>query len=139
MQNRPPVFSGSLAAVINEDSPIGTLVMTIQAKDGDHGQPRKIVYDLLTSKQLIDYHLLLMIPKGAHTHTHSHIPIYIYTTLFCSAIKLDPMDYFLLDSRTGELHTARPLDREALPDSTGIIVLTVRVCTYLIKKRITFT
>lgn len=49
------------------------------------------------------------------------------------------MDYFLLDSRTGELHTARPLDREALPDSTGIIVLTVRVCTYLIKKRITFT
>ena len=54
VQNRPPVFQGSLAAVINEDSPIGTLVMTIQAKDGDHGQPRKIVYDLLTSKQLID-------------------------------------------------------------------------------------
>lgn len=38
------------------------------------------------------------------------------------------MDYFLLDSKTGELHTARPLDREALPDATGIIVLTVRVC-----------
>lgn len=50
VQNRPPVFQGSLAAVINEDSPIGTLVMTIHAKDGDHGQPRKIVYDLLTSK-----------------------------------------------------------------------------------------
>lgn len=38
------------------------------------------------------------------------------------------MDYFLLDPKTGELHTARPLDREALPDATGIIVLTVRVC-----------
>lgn len=90
MQNRPPVFSGSLAAVINEDSPIGTLVMTIQAKDGDHGQPRKIVYDLLTSKQLIDYHLLLMIPKGAQTHTHTltHTNLYIYNTfLSCYQIR----------------------------------------------------
>lgn len=50
VQNRPPVFQGSLAAVIDEDSSIGKLVMTIQAKDGDHGQPRKIVYDLLSSK-----------------------------------------------------------------------------------------
>lgn len=38
------------------------------------------------------------------------------------------MDYFLLDAKTGELHTARPLDREALPDATGIIILTIRVC-----------
>lgn len=50
VQDRPPVFQGSLAAVIDEDSPIGTLVLTIQAKDGDYGQPRKIVFDLLTSK-----------------------------------------------------------------------------------------
>lgn len=49
-QNRPPIFQGSLASVIDEDSPVGTLVMTIQAKDGDHGQPRKIVYDLLSSE-----------------------------------------------------------------------------------------
>lgn len=60
VQNRPPIFQGSLAAVINEDSPIGTLVMTIQAKDGDHGQPRKIVYDLLTSK-LIFGNILIFI------------------------------------------------------------------------------
>lgn len=39
---------------------------------------------------------------------------------------LDPMDYFLLNAKTGELHTARPLDRESLPDATGIITLTVR-------------
>lgn len=50
VQNSAPIFQGSLAAVIDEDSPIGTLVMTIQAKDGDRGQPRKIVYDLVTSK-----------------------------------------------------------------------------------------
>lgn len=36
------------------------------------------------------------------------------------------MDYFLLDSRTGELRTARPLDKEALPDATGLVALTVR-------------
>lgn len=40
------------------------------------------------------------------------------------------MDYFLLDAKTGALHTARPLDREALPDATGLIVLTVRVSSY---------
>lgn len=41
------------------------------------------------------------------------------------------MDYFLLDAKTGELRTARPLDREALPDATGIIVLTVRVSIFV--------
>lgn len=50
VQNRPPIFQGSLASVIDEDSPVGTLVMTVQAKDGDHGQPRRIVFDLLNSE-----------------------------------------------------------------------------------------
>ncbi|XP_055710433.1 cadherin-87A isoform X2 [Phlebotomus papatasi] len=86
VQNSPPVFQGSLASVINEDSPIGTLVMTIQARDGDRGQPRKILYELVSN----------------------------------------PMDYFLLDSKTGELRTAKPLDKEALPDATGLVSLTVR-------------
>ncbi|KAL9694351.1 hypothetical protein quinque_013636 [Culex quinquefasciatus] len=86
VQNSPPVFQGSLAAVINEDSPIGTLVMTIHARDGDRGQPRKIVYELITN----------------------------------------PMDYFLLDRQTGELRTAKPLDKEALPDDTGLIILTIK-------------
>lgn len=36
------------------------------------------------------------------------------------------MDYFLLDSKTGELRTAKPLDKEALPDATGLVILTVR-------------
>lgn len=86
VQNSPPVFQGTLAAVINEDSPIGTLVMTIHARDGDKGQPRKIVYDLISN----------------------------------------PMDYFLIDSKSGELRTAKPLDKEALPDDTGLIILTIR-------------
>ncbi|CAD6991441.1 unnamed protein product [Ceratitis capitata] len=86
VQDKPPVFQGSLSAVIDEDSPIGTLVLKVQARDGDTGEPRKIVYDLLTN----------------------------------------PMDYFLLDEKSGELRTAKPLDREALPDSTGLITVTVR-------------
>lgn len=55
VQNSPPIFQGSLAAVISEDSPIGTLVMTIQARDGDRGQPRKIFYELITSEFKFNY------------------------------------------------------------------------------------
>jgi hypothetical protein len=86
VQNSPPVFQGSLATIINEDSPIGTLVLTLQAKDGDRGSPRKIVYDIISN----------------------------------------PMDYFLVDSMTGELRTGKPLDKEELPDASGIVTLVVR-------------
>lgn len=55
VQDTPPVFQGSLTGVIKEDDPIGTLVMTIHAKDGDKGAPRKITYDLLTSEYILDY------------------------------------------------------------------------------------
>lgn len=50
IQNTPPVFLGSLAAVLDEDSPIGTLAIKIQARDGDKGYPRQITYELVTSK-----------------------------------------------------------------------------------------
>lgn len=50
VQNTGPVFLGSLTGVIQEDDPIGTLVMTVQARDGDRGQPRKIYYELVTSE-----------------------------------------------------------------------------------------
>ncbi|XP_015032277.2 cadherin-87A [Drosophila willistoni] len=86
VQDKPPVFQGSLSTVINEDSPINTLVLTVHARDGDTGEPRKIVFDLLEN----------------------------------------PNDYFLLDSHSGELRTAKPLDREALEDSTGLISLLIR-------------
>lgn len=86
VQNSPPVFHGSLATIISEDSPIGTLVLTLQARDGDKGAPRKVVYDIVSN----------------------------------------PMDYFLVDSKSGELRTAKPLDKEELPEASGIIMLTVR-------------
>lgn len=41
----------------------------------------------------------------------------------------DPLDFFLLDSVTGELRTAKPLDREALADPSSPLNLTVRVST----------
>ncbi|XP_034489375.1 cadherin-87A-like, partial [Drosophila innubila] len=86
VQDKPPVFQGSLSTIIDEDSPINTPVLTVHARDGDTGEPRKIVYDLLSN----------------------------------------PNDYFLLDSHSGELRTAKPLDREALTDSTGLIPLLIR-------------
>lgn len=50
VQDKPPVFLEYKSNVIDEDSPINTLVLKIQARDGDTGEPRKIVYDLITSK-----------------------------------------------------------------------------------------
>lgn len=38
----------------------------------------------------------------------------------------NPYDYFLLDGNTGELRTAKPLDRERLADTNGVLSLSVR-------------
>lgn len=46
--------------------------------------------------------------------------------MFFLLFNTDPMDYFLLDRQTGELRTAKPLDKEALPDDTGLIILTIK-------------
>lgn len=37
------------------------------------------------------------------------------------------MDYFSLDGLSGELSSAKPIDRETLSNNNGIIKLTVRV------------
>lgn len=47
----PPVFHGSLTTVISEDIPVGTHILTVIAKDGDRGEPRNIIYDLIQSKK----------------------------------------------------------------------------------------
>lgn len=86
VQNKPPIFEPVSSAMISEGSPINSLVMTIQARDGDRGQPRNIHYDLVNN----------------------------------------PMDYFLLDSKTGQLRTARPLDKEQIADESGTIKIRVR-------------
>ncbi|XP_028130157.2 cadherin-87A [Diabrotica virgifera virgifera] len=86
VQDTPPYFVGNLTAEIKEDVSINTLVMTVHAEDGDRGNPRKIVYELVNN----------------------------------------PMDYFLLDSITGELRTARPIDKESIDNPGGILKFNIR-------------
>jgi hypothetical protein len=52
IQNSPPEFLDSLTGVVREDDPIGTLVMTVKARDGDRGMPRKMFYELVTSESI---------------------------------------------------------------------------------------
>ena len=48
VQNTPPVFkTGSLTGIVNEDDAVGTVIMKIRAKDGDTGNPRRIIYELI--------------------------------------------------------------------------------------------
>ncbi|XP_054711474.1 cadherin-87A-like [Uloborus diversus] len=81
VQNRPPVFVGSLTGIVDEDAPVGTLVMTIKANDGDEGDSRNITYDLVTN----------------------------------------PEEFFTIHPISGELRTARLLDKEIFPSSNGVI------------------
>ncbi|XP_045535482.1 cadherin-87A [Papilio machaon] len=86
VQNSPPVFSGALSGALAEDAAVGTVALTVRARDADRAQPRDVKLDLITN----------------------------------------PLDFFWLDSSTGELKTARPLDREALADPNSPLNLTVR-------------
>ena len=47
VQNMPPVFEGSLTGIVNEDDAVGTVIMKIKAKDGDTGNPRQLIYELI--------------------------------------------------------------------------------------------
>ncbi|KAJ2947229.1 hypothetical protein O0L34_g16939 [Tuta absoluta] len=86
VQNSPPVFSGSLSAALSEDAPVGTLALTVKARDADRAQPRNVTLELITN----------------------------------------PLDFFVLDRSSGELRTAKPLDREALADPSSPLNLTVK-------------
>lgn len=55
IQDKPPVFLEYKSNIIDEGTPINSLVLKIQARDGDTGQPRQIVYDLLTSGYIFFY------------------------------------------------------------------------------------
>ena len=44
VQNRPPVFSGSLTGIVSEDAPVGTRVLKLSAKDGDAGAERRVSF-----------------------------------------------------------------------------------------------
>ncbi|XP_045467864.1 cadherin-87A isoform X2 [Harmonia axyridis] len=47
----------------------------------------------------------------------------------------NPMNYFLLDAVTGELRTARPLDKEAIENKEGKIILTIKACELIDGKK----
>ncbi|CAH1176398.1 unnamed protein product [Phaedon cochleariae] len=81
IQDTPPYFIGNLSSEVDENAPINTLVLTAHAEDGDRGNPRKIVYEIVDN----------------------------------------PMDYFLIDAISGEVRTARPLDKEAISNPEGIL------------------
>jgi len=86
VQNTPPVFEGSLTGIVNENDTVGTVIMNITAKDGDTGNPRRIIYELVDN----------------------------------------PLSYFDIDTNSGELRIAKPLDRESLEASSGVLTLKVR-------------
>lgn len=50
VQNTPPRFLNNLTATVAEDVPINTRVFTVRAEDGDRGNPRKIIYELVNSE-----------------------------------------------------------------------------------------
>lgn len=86
VQNTPPVFEGSLTGIVSENDTVGTVIMNIKAKDGDTGNPRRIIYELVDN----------------------------------------PLSYFDIDTNSGELRIAKPLDRESLAASSGVLTLKVR-------------
>ncbi|CAG0880821.1 unnamed protein product [Cyprideis torosa] len=86
VQDSPPVFLGSLSTLVPESTPPGSLILTLQASDGDRGKPRALRYQLLDSIG----------------------------------------NMFSLDPETGELRTAKPLDREAMDSKQGIIRVPVK-------------
>jgi hypothetical protein len=45
----PPVFTGTMTGVVNEDDPVGTEVLSVRASDGDTGNSRRIVYSLASN------------------------------------------------------------------------------------------
>ncbi|KAG1695316.1 Cadherin-87A [Nymphon striatum] len=51
IQNSPPIFIGSLTGIVREDAPVGTLVMTLKAVDGDMGNPRPVRYSLQSNPE----------------------------------------------------------------------------------------
>lgn len=86
VQNRPPVFIGATTAIVREDVPVGTLVTTVKAVDGDHGVSRSVQYALVSN----------------------------------------PEQFFAINKYSGEITTARPLDRELLGSPNSAVTVTVK-------------
>ncbi|XP_074605163.1 cadherin 87A [Brevipalpus obovatus] len=104
VQNKPPIFIGPSTAVISEDMPIGSLVMTIKAVDGD--------------AMSMDSYRQNSGPSN-RAHANKGRPV-VYELVS------NPQDCFKIDLKSGELRVASKLDKEAFPSTNGAITLIVK-------------
>ncbi|KAG1695317.1 Cadherin-87A [Nymphon striatum] len=77
IQNSPPIFIGSLTGIVREDAPVGTLVMTLKAVDGDMGNPRPVRYSLqsMLTPELEKYVLLRKLIRELPTLSNGVVSI----------------------------------------------------------------
>lgn len=109
VQNTPPVFVGAMSGRIMEDAPVGSLVMLIEARDGDLGIPRPVQLSIVSST-LLTFSVLI-----------NFFSLWIQS-LYTRNLISDVGDAFHLNSDTGRLTTARPLDREVLGSVIKLLV-----------------
>lgn len=56
-----------------------------------------------------------------------HTTTIVHASLIMHFVFLDTLDFFTLDPKSGELRTAKPLDRDALQVPDGVVKLKVKV------------
>ncbi|KAI5635157.1 cadherin domain-containing protein [Phthorimaea operculella] len=122
------MFSGSLSAALSEDAPVGTLALTVKARDADRAQPRNVTLKLITifsgslsaalsEDDPVGTLALTVKARDADRAQPRNVTLELIT---------NPLDFFVLDRTSGELRTAKPLDREALADPSSPLNLTVK-------------
>lgn len=81
--------------------------------------------------------MLKTVTEAVREKLSTNSPIVRNFLYFCGLLHKtvsDPMNLFLLDAVTGELRTAKPLDKEALDNPDGVIVLNIKVTLFLFRK-----
>ena len=102
VQNKPPVFVGSNTAVVFENIPIGSLVLTLKAVDGD----------------FLNLDLHQEYKNQFKSDTRSRPVIYELLT--------NPLNSFSLGLKNGQLRVQNKLDKEQFPSTNGVITLKVK-------------
>lgn len=111
VQNKSPVFVGSSSAIISEDSPIGSVVMRIRAIDGDAMSTDALLIHTSSS-------------SSSASSVSSKLPD-VGRPIFYELLT-NPLEYFTLNSRTGDLKVANRLDKESFPSTNGMINIKVK-------------
>ncbi|CAG9836975.1 unnamed protein product [Diabrotica balteata] len=71
------------------------------------------------------YHFMLKASDGELTST-TNVNVNVGDVQDTPPYFVDPMDYFILDSISGELRTARPIDKESVDNPGGILKFNIR-------------